>query len=187
MNEEINFCLDLAREQMQESLNHLEISLSKIRAGKASPQMLRAVVVDYYGSVTPLTQMANVTTPDSQTITIQPFDKSMISDIEQAIVNAQLGFNPSNNGEKVIINVPALTEERRRDLVKQVKIEIEKSKISCRNIRQKSNDELKKIGKEGVSEDIIRDAEESVQLITNEYTMKIDNIFSAKESDIMQV
>ena len=187
MNEEINFCLDLAREQMQESLNHLEISLSKIRAGKASPQMLRAVVVDYYGSVTPLTQMANVTTPDSQTITIQPFDKSMISDIEQAIVIAQLGFNPSNNGEKVIINVPALTEERRRDLVKQVKIEIEKSKISCRNIRQKSNDELKKIGKEGVSEDIIRDAEESVQLITNEYTIKIDDIFSAKESDIMQV
>jgi len=187
MNEEINFCLDLAREQMQESLNHLEISLSKIRAGKASPQMLRAVVVDYYGSVTPLTQMANVTTPDSQTITIQPFDKSMISDIEQAIVNAQLGFNPSNNGEKVIINVPALTEERRRDLVKQVKIEIEKSKISCRNIRQKSNDELKKIGKEGVSEDIIRDAEESVQLITNEYTIKIDDIFSSKESDIMQV
>ena len=187
MNEEINFCLDLAREQMQESLNHLEISLSKIRAGKASPQMLRAVVVDYYGSVTPLTQMANVTTPDSQTITIQPFDKSMIADIEQAIVNAQLGFNPSNNGEKVIIYVPALTEERRRDLVKQVKIEIEKSKISCRNIRQKSNDELKKIGKEGVSEDIIRDAEESVQLITNEYTIKIDDIFSAKESDIMQV
>ena len=187
MNEEINFCLDLAREQMQESLNHLEISLSKIRAGKASPQMLRAVVVDYYGSVTPLTQMANVTTPDSQTITIQPFDKSMIADIEQAIVNAQLGFNPSNNGEKVIINVPALTEERRRDLVKQVKIEIEKSKISCRNIRQKSNDELKKIGKEGVSEDIIRDAEESVQLITNKYTIKIDDIFSAKESDIMQV
>ena len=187
MNEEINFCLDLAREQMQESLNHLEISLSKIRAGKASPQMLRAVVVDYYGSVTPLTQMANVTTPDSQTITIQPFDKSMISEIEQAIVNAQLGFNPSNNGEKVIINVPALTEERRRDLVKQVKIEIEKSKISCRNIRQKSNDELKKIGKEGVSEDIIRDAEESVQLITNEYTIKIDDVFSSKESDIMQV
>ena len=187
MNEEINFCLDLAREQMQESLNHLEISLSKIRAGKASPQMLRAVVVDYYGSVTPLTQMANVTTPDSQTITIQPFDKSMISDIEQAIVNAQLGFNPSNNGEKVIINVPALTEERRRDLVKQVKIEIEKSKISCRNIRQKSNDELKKIGKEGVSEDIIRDAEESVQLITNEYTIKIEDVFSSKDTDIMQV
>ena len=131
--------------------------------------------------------MANVTTPDSQTITIQPFDKTVISEIEQAIVDAQLGFNPSNNGEKVIINVPPLTEERRRDLVKQVKIEIEKSKVSCRNVRQKSNDELKKIGKEGVSEDIIRDAEESIQLITNEFTSKIDGILSCKECDIMQV
>jgi ribosome recycling factor len=187
MNEEINFCLELAREQMQESVDHLELSLSKIRAGKASPQMLRSVKVEYYGSITPLSQMANVTTPDSQTITIQPFDKTVISEIEQAIVDAQLGFNPSNNGEKVIINVPPLTEERRRDLVKQVKIEIEKSKVSCRNVRQKSNDELKKIGKEGVSEDIIRDAEESIQLITNEFTSKIDGILSSKESDIMQV
>ena len=187
MNEEINFCLELAREQMQESIDHLELSLSKIRAGKASPQMLRSVKVEYYGSITPLSQMANVTTPDSQTITIQPFDKTVISEIEQAIVDAQLGFNPSNNGEKVIINVPPLTEERRRDLVKQVKIEIEKSKVSCRNVRQKSNDELKKIGKEGISEDIIRDAEESIQLITNEFTLKIDGILSSKESDIMQV
>ena len=187
MNEEINFCLELAREQMQESIDHLELSLSKIRAGKASPQMLRSVKVEYYGSITPLSQMANVTTPDSQTITIQPFDKTVISEIEQAIVDAQLGFNPSNNGEKVIINVPPLTEERRIDLVKQVKIEIEKSKVSCRNVRQKSNDELKKIGKQGVSEDIIRDAEESIQLITNEFTSKIDEILSSKESDIMQV
>ena len=187
MNEEINFCLELAREQMQESINHLELSLSKIRAGKASPQMLRSVKVEYYGSVTPLSQMANVTTPDSQTITIQPFDKTVIAEIEQAIVDAQLGFNPSNNGEKVIINVPPLTEERRRDLVKQVKIEIEKSKVSCRNVRQKSNDELKRIGKEGASEDIIRDAEDSIQSITNEFTSKIDEILSSKESDIMQV
>ena len=187
MNEEINFCLELAREQMQESVDHLELSLSKIRAGKASPQMPRSVKVEYYGSITPLSQMANVTTPDSQTITIQPFDKTVISEIEQAIVDAQLGFNPSNNGEKVIINVPPLTEERRRDLVKQVKIEIEKSKVSCRNVRQKSNDELKKIGKEGVSEDIIRDAEESIQSITNEFTSKIDRILSSKQSDIMQV
>ena len=187
MNEEINFCLELAREQMQESLDHLELSLSKIRAGKASPQMLRSVKVEYYGSVTPLSQMANVTTPDSQTITIQPFDKTVIAEIEQAIVDAQLGFNPSNNGEKVIINVPPLTEERRRDLVKQVKIEIEKSKVSCRNVRQKSNDELKRIGREGASEDIIRDAEDSIQSITNEFTSKIDEILSSKESDIMQV
>jgi len=187
MNEEINFCLELAREQMQESIDHLELSLSKIRAGKASPQMLRSVKVEYYGSITPLSQMANVATPDSQTITIQPFDKTVIAEIEQAIVEAQLGFNPSNNGEKVIINVPPLTEERRRDLVKQVKIEIEKSKVSCRNVRQKSNDELKRIGKEGVSEDIIRDAEDSIQSITNEFTSKIDEILSSKESDIMQV
>ena len=187
MNEEINFCLELAREQMQESIDHLELSLSKIRAGKASPQMLRSVKVEYYGSITPLSQMANVATPDSQTITIQPFDKTVIAEIEQAIVDAQLGFNPSNNGEKVIINVPPLTEERRRDLVKQVKIEIEKSKVSCRNVRQKSNDELKRIGKEGFSEDIIRDAEDSIQSITNEFTSKIDEILSSKESDIMQV
>ena len=187
MNEEINFCLDLAREQMQESINHLELSLSKVRAGKASPQMLRAVVVDYYGTLTPLSQTANIVTPDSQTITVQPFDKTMIPVIEQAIVDAQLGFNPSNNGEKVIVNVPPLTEERRRDLVKQVKIEIEKSKVSCRNIRQKSNDELKRIGKEGVSEDIIRDAEDNIQSITNEFTNKIDGIYSAKEADIMRV
>ena len=187
MNEEINFCLELAREQMQESVDHLELSLSKIRAGKASPQMLRSVKVEYYGSVTPLSQMANVTTPDSQTITIQPFDKTVIAEIEQAILDAQLGFNPSNNGEKVIINVPPLTEERRRDLVKQVKIEIEKSKVSCRNVRQKSNDELKRIGREGASEDIIRDAEDSIQSITNEFTSKIDEILSSKESDIMQV
>ena len=187
MNEEINFCLELAREQMQESIDHLELSLSKIRAGKASPQMLRSVKVEYYGAITPLSQMANVSTPDSQTITIQPFDKTVIAEIEQAIVDAQLGFNPSNNGEKVIINVPPLTEERRRDLVKQVKIEIEKSKVSCRNVRQKSNDELKRIGKEGVSEDIIRDAEDSIQSITNEFTSKIDEILSSKESDIMQV
>ena len=187
MNEEINFCLELAREQMQESIDHLELSLSKIRAGKASPQMLRSVKVEYYGSITPLSQMANVTTPDSQTITIQPFDKTVIAEIEQAIVDAQLGFNPSNNGEKVIINVPPLTEDRRRDLVKQVKIEIEKSKVSCRNVRQKSNDELKRIGKEGASEDIIRDAEDTIQSITNEFTSKIDEILSSKESDIMQV
>ena len=187
MNEDILFCLEITKEQMQESINHLELNLSKIRAGKASPQMLRSVVVDYYGSVTPLSQTANVATPDSQTITIQPFDKTIIPLIEQAIIDAQLGFTPSNNGEKVIINIPPLTEERRRDLVKQVKIEIENSKISCRNIRQKSNDELKKISKEGVSEDFIREAEEKVQTITNQYTSKINDIFVAKESDIMRV
>ena len=187
MTEEVNFNLDVAKEAMQEVITRLESSLAIIRAGKANPQMLSTVKVDYYGVQTPLNQAANVSTTDPQTISVQPFDKTLITEIEQAIIEANLGFNPSNNGEKVIINVPPLTEERRRDLVKQVKIEIEKSKISCRNVRQKSNDELKRIGKEGVSEDIIRDAEESVQNITNEFTTKIDSIFSSKESDIMQV
>jgi ribosome recycling factor len=187
MNEEITFYLDIAKEQMQECVSHLEVILSKIRAGKASPQMLRTVYVDYYGSSTPLSQTANVSTPDAQTISIQPFDKTTIPLIEQAIVNANLGFNPSNNGEKVIINVPPLTEERRRDLVKQTKVEIEKAKVSSRNIRQKTNDEIKKLAKEGVSEDLVRDAEEQVQELTNQFTKKFDSIFATKEAEIMTV
>ena len=187
MNEEITFYLDIAKEQMQECVSHLEVILSKIRAGKASPQMLRTVYVDYYGSSTPLSQTANVSTPDAQTISIQPFDKTTIPLIEQAIVNANLGFNPSNNGEKVIISVPPLTEERRIDLVKQTKVEIEKAKVSSRNIRQKTNDEIKKLAKEGISEDLVRDAEEQVQELTNQFTKKFDSIFATKEAEIMTV
>ena len=173
--------------KMLTTINHLVDEFATIRTGRANPALVDKLTVEYYGTKTPLQQLATISVPDPKLLVIQPFDKNMITEIEQAIVDAQLGFNPSNNGEKVIINVPPLTEERRRDLVKQVKIEIEKSKISCRNVRQKSNDELKRIGKEGVSEDIIRDAEESVQNITNEFTTKIDSIFSSKESDIMQV
>ena len=187
MSEEINFHLEVAQEQMQEAILHLEAILHKIRAGKASPQMLHTVMVDYYGSMTPLAQTANVSTPDAQTISVQPFDKTMIPEIEEAITNANLGFNPSNNGEKVIINVPPLTEERRRGLVKQVKIEVENAKISIRNVRQKTNDEIKKLGKEGLSEDIVRDAEYSVQDLTNTFSTKVDDIFTAKESEIMKV
>ena len=187
MNEEITFFLDIAKEQMLECTAHLEIILSKIRAGKASPQMLRTVYVDYYGSSTPLSQTANISTPDAQTISIQPFDKTIISLIEQAIVNSNLGFNPSNNGEKVIINVPPLTEDRRRDLVRQTKVEIEKAKVSSRNIRQKTNDEIKKLGKEGLSEDLVRDAEEQVQDLTNQFSKNFDSIFTAKEAEIMTV
>jgi len=187
MTEEISFHLDIAKEAMQEVIVHLETTLAKIRAGKANPQMLSTVKLDYYGVQTPLAQAANVSTTDAQTISVQPFDKSLIAEIEQAIVEANLGFNPSNNGEKVIINVPPLTEERRRDLVKQVKAEIENSKVSVRNIRQKANDEMKKLGKEGLSEDLVRDAESSVQDLTNIYSSKIDVIYSEKESDIMTV
>ena len=187
MTEEVNFHLDVTKEQMAEAISHLENVLGKIRAGKANPQMLRTVKVDYYGTLTPLSQAANVSTPDAQTISVQPFDKSLITEIEQAIVDANLGFSPSNNGERVIINVPPLTEDRRRDLVKQAKVEIENAKVSVRNIRQKANDEMKKLGKEGLSEDVVRDAEASVQELTNTYSNKIDSVFTAKEAEIMTV
>ena len=187
MTEDVNFQLDITKEQMLEAIMHLENVLGKIRAGKASPQMLRTIKVDYYGASTPLAQAANISTPDSQTISIQPFDKSLISEIEEAIVDANLGFNPSNNGERIIINVPPLTEERRKDLVKQAKVEIENAKVSIRNIRQKANDEMKKLGKEGLSEDAVRDAEASVQKLTNTYSAKVDVVYSLKEVEIMTV
>ena len=187
MTEEVDFQLDIAKEQMQEAIMHLENVLGKIRAGKANPQMLRTVMVDYYGASTPLAQTANVATPDAQTITVQPFDKGLIAEIEQAIVDANLGFIPSNNGERVIINVPPLTEDRRIDLAKQVKVEIENAKVSIRNVRQKANDEMKKLGKDGLSEDLVRGAEESVQALTNTYSSKIDVIYTAKEAEIMTV
>tara|TARA_Y100001954_G_C15343193_1_gene375633 strand:- start:111 stop:560 length:450 start_codon:yes stop_codon:yes gene_type:complete len=149
--------------------------------------MLRTVSIDYYGVLTPLSQASNISTPDSQTLSIQPFDKTLITEIEQAIVEANLGFNPSNNGEKVIINIPPLTEERRRQLVKQVKNETENAKVSIRSIRQKANDEMKKLGKEGLSEDMQRDAELEIQNLTNKYSLKVDAILKDKESDIMTV
>jgi len=187
MTEEVDFQLDIAKEKMQEAIMHLENILGKIRAGKANPQMLRTVMVDYYGTSTPLSQTANVSTPDAQTIIIQPFDKNVITEIEQAIVDANLGLVPSNNGERVIINVPPLTEDRRRDLAKQAKVEIENAKVSIRNVRQKANDEMKKLGKDGLSEDLVRGAEESVQELTNTYSSKIDVIYTAKEAEIMTV
>jgi ribosome recycling factor len=187
MTEEVNFQLDIASEQMQEAIMHLENVLAKIRAGKANPQMLRTVKVDYYGVSTPLAQTANVSTPDSQTITVQPFDQNLISEIEQAIVDANLGFAPSNNGEKIIINVPPLTEDRRKELAKQAKAEVENTKVSIRNVRQKANDEMRKLGKGGLSEDLVRGAEESVQELTNTYSEKIDAIYTVKEAEIMTV
>jgi|TARA_B110000014_G_scaffold256202_1_gene239001 ribosome recycling factor len=187
MTEEIELILDLAEEQMKESISRLESVLSKIRAGKASPQMLSAVKVDYYGAITPLTQMANINTPDSQTISIQPFDKSIIGDIEKAIVEANLGLNPMNNGDLIIINVPALTEERRKELVKQVKLETENCKVSIRNARQRSNDEVKKLAKDGLSEDMARDAESSVQNLTDKFIVIIDKHFTDKEKDVMTI
>ena len=187
MTEEIELILDIAEDQMKESISRLEIVLSKIRAGKASPQMLSSVKVDYYGAITPLAQMSNINTPDSQTISVQPFDKTVMADIEKAIIETNLGLNPMNNGELIIINVPALTEERRRELVKQVKQETENCKVSIRNVRQKANEEIKKLAKDGLSEDIARDAESSVQDLTDKFITIIDKYFSDKEKDVMTI
>lgn len=183
--EEIEFILDSTRESMDKSIEHLEVAFSKIRAGKASPQMLDNVNIDYYGATTPLNQASNINTPDAKTISVQPWDKSMLEVMEKSIIDANLGFTPMNNGEMIIINVPPLTEERRRDLVKQAKAEAENAKVSIRNIRKDANDELKKL--DGLSEDVIKDAENSVQNVTNEFSSNVDTFFAKKESEIMTV
>ena len=183
--EEIEFILDSARESMNKSIGHLEVAFSKIRAGKASPQMLDNVSIDYYGVMTPLNQASNINTPDAKTISVQPWDKSMLEVMEKAIIDSNLGFTPMNNGEMIIINVPPVTEERRRDLVKQAKAEAENAKVSIRNVRKDANDELKKL--DGLSEDVIKDAENSVQDVTNEFSSKVDAFFTKKESEIMTV
>ncbi|NKI30676.1 ribosome recycling factor [Croceivirga thetidis] len=184
MNEEITFILDTTKEGMDSAMGHLEKALVKIRAGKASPAMLASVMVEYYGSQTPLSQVANINTPDARTISVQPWEKTMIPEIEKAIMNANLGFNPMNNGESVIINVPPLTEERRRDLVKQAKAEAEDAKVSVRNARQEANKELKKLE---ISEDLLSNAEVDVQELTDAYSKKVDAILELKEAEIMKV
>ncbi|WP_103069902.1 ribosome recycling factor [Aquimarina sediminis] len=187
MNEEINFIIDSTKESMQAAITHLEKKLLNIRAGKASPAMLGSVMVEYYGSPTPLNQVGNVSTPDARTITIQPFDKSVISEIEKGIQVANLGFNPMNNGESVIISVPPLTEERRRDLAKQAKSEAEDSKVGIRNDRKSANNEIKKLEKEGLSEDMAKNAEVDVQELTDTFIKKIDEMLAVKEKEIMTV
>ena len=185
--EEIEFILDSAKESMEGSIAHLEKEFLNIRAGKASPQMLGSVFVDYYGSQTPLSQVANVNVPDARTITIQPYEKSMLQTIEKAIMIANLGFNPMNNGENIIINVPALTEERRRDLVKQAKTESEDAKIGIRNARKDANTDIKKLEKDGTSEDICKTAEDDIQKLTDGFIRKIDEHLAVKEAEIMKV
>lgn len=185
--EEIDLFLQDAEEHMDKALKHLAVELSKIRAGKASPAILDSLKVNYYGTPTPLSQVSSVITPDARTITIKPWEKNMINEIEKAIRNSDLGLNPQNNGEMVIISVPPLTEERRRDLVKQAKHEAETGKISVRNIRKNTNDALKKLLKDGVSEDAVKKAETDLQALTDRYVKKIDEVMAAKEQDIMHV
>jgi ribosome recycling factor len=183
--EELDMVLEMAQENMQKSVTHLEQELIKIRAGRANPNMLDGVRVEYYGSVTPLNQLSNINAPDARTLTIQPWDKSMIPDIEKAIMNANLGLNPQNNGEAVILNIPALTEERRKDLVKRTRAEAEEARISIRNARKEANDEIKKL--DGLSEDEVKDAEDRVQSLTNKHIQKVDEVLEHKEADIMKV
>ncbi|SET25910.1 ribosome recycling factor [Draconibacterium orientale] len=172
---------------MAAAVEHLEKELVHIRAGKANPAMLDGVHVEYYGSQTPLNQVANVSTPDARTIAVQPWEKNLIPQIEKAIQNANLGLNPDNNGEIIRINIPVLTEERRRGLVKQAHQEGENAKVSVRGARKDSNDSLKKLQKDGLSEDIEKDAEAEVQKMTDEFGKKIDALVQAKEEDIMTI
>lgn len=184
MNEELHFIIDSTKELMQESIVHLQKEFRNIRAGKASPAMLGNVTVDYYGSQTPLTQVANVGTMDAHTITVQPWEKNMLHEIEKAIMNANLGFNPMNNGEVVIINVPVLTEERRINLSKQAKAAAEDAKVSIRNDRREAMQEIKKTD---ASEDMKANAEVDIQALTDKYSVEVDEHYKVKDAEIMKV
>jgi len=184
MDEDIQFIIDTTKESMDAALKHLEKQLVNIRAGKASPAMLGSVMVDYYGSQTPIGQVANVNTPDGRTISVQPWEKSMLQEIERGIMIANLGFNPMNNGEMIIINVPPLTEERRRDLAKQAKAETEDAKVGVRSARKDAMNDIKK---SDASEDLQKNAEIDVQSLTDSYVKKIDDILDVKEKEIMTV
>ena len=183
--EELELYLEDARESMTKAINHVGHELTKIRAGKANPSMLDGLMVSYYGAMTPLQQVASVTTPDARTLFVKPWEKGMIPEIEKAIINGNLGLNPQNDGQQVIINIPMLTEERRKQLVKQVGQECEHGKVSVRNIRKDTNEQLKKI--KGVSEDDVKNADEKVQKMTDESITKIDALMKKKEVEIMTV
>ncbi|MER2998615.1 ribosome recycling factor [Pontibacter populi] len=187
MTEEIQFYLSEAEESMQKAVQHTNAELTKIRAGKASPAMIEHLRVDYYGTLTPITQVANIAATDARTIMIKPWEKNMLGEINKAIKNSDLGLNPVQDADSVRLNIPALTEERRRELVKQVKNETESGKIAVRNIRKDVNDSLRKLQKEGTSEDAVRDAEAKVQKMTDSYIVKIDELLTKKEGEIMTI
>jgi len=182
--EELDFIIEASIEQMDNSIKFLEKELLNIRAGKANPNMLSSVKVNYYGSLTPLNQIANVNTPDSQTLSIQPWEKDKLEDIEKAILVSNLGFNPMNNGESIIISIPPLTEERRKELVKLAKSEAENAKVSIRNTRKDANNEIRK---SDISDDLKSNYEIDIQEATDKYISRIDMIFSAKEKEILTV
>lgn len=183
--EELDLIVSQTKQEMDAAIKHLEHAFQKIRAGRASTAMVQDVMVEYYGALTPLNQVANVMIPDAMTISVQPWDRTAIGAIEKAIINSNLGFAPSNNGDNIILNVPPLTEERRRELVKQAKAETENSKVTVRNARQDGMKDLRKV--EGVSEDLIKDKEAKVQDLTDNFVKLCDEHFKVKEAEIMKI
>jgi ribosome recycling factor len=187
MNEEIELVTEETKERMEKALEHLEHELARLRAGRSNPALLDGVTVDYYGVNSPLTQVSNINTPDAKTILIQPWEKNMLGPIEKAIMAANLGLMPVNNGEVIRISIPPLTEERRHQLVKQVRNEGETAKISIRSARKWANDELKILLKDGLPEDLEKEAVDIVQEMTHTYNTKIDKVMALKEKDVMTV
>ena len=183
--EEIEMYLEEAKDQMNKALHHVAHELTKIRAGKANASMLDGIMVSYYGVMSPLNQVSSMTTPDARTIFIKPWEKNLIQEIEKSILSANLGLNPQNDGQQVIINIPMLTEERRKQLVKQVGQECEHGKVSIRAVRKETNESLKKI--KGAAEDDLKNAEETVQKLTDEFSGKVDGLMKKKEMEIMTV
>jgi ribosome recycling factor len=187
MDELVKMVLDETRQKMEKSIKHLETELMKIRAGKASTHIVDGIMVDYYGVMTPLNQVSNIGTPDVKTVAIQPWDRNMIDPIEKAIMQANIGITPENNGEVIRLNIPPLTEERRKELVRQVKHEGEDTKVGIRNARRDANDELRSLQKDGLPEDEQKNGEAEVQKLTDEFIEKVDKDLDAKEQDIMTV
>ncbi len=187
MSEDINEYIGKVRSHMDESISHLESELAKVRAGKASPNMLNGIMVAYYGNPTPINQVANISTADSRTLVVQPWEKSIIPDVERAIFEANLGVTPQNDGEIIRLSVPPLTEERRKELVKRAKSLGEDAKVGVRHARQKGMDAIKKAVKDGLPEDAGKRLEDDVQKFTNNHTSRIDEILASKEKDIMTI
>lgn len=187
MNELIKSQLKETREAMEKALSFTEAELTKIRAGKAMPSMLDGVIVDYYGNPTPLNQVGNISTPDARTLIIQPWEKNFLGPVEKAIIDSNLGLNPQNDGNVIRLVIPPLTEERRKDLVKRVKDEAEKGKISVRNLRKEANDKLRKLKNDGLSEDEIKDGEAEIQKLTDAFTSNVDQVAETKEKDILTI
>ena len=187
MEEDIQLQLELTKELMDKAVNHLKDELIHVRAGKATPTILDGIHVDYYGALTPLNQVSNINTPDARTIAIQPWEKGMLDAIEKAILAANIGLTPNNNGESIHINIPPLTEERRMSLAKQIKAFGENTRISIRNARRDGNEALKQMQKDGLSEDLEKDAEAEVQKMTDEFTKLVDELVEEKEKEIMTI